>query len=307
MNKLKFSIIVPVYNVEKYLEKCIDSILNQTYKNYEIIIINDGSTDKSTEILNNYKNNKQIKIINQKNYGLSAARNEGLNHINGDYVLFVDSDDYIEENLLENLNKKISNEDLIRFQVKTLNEDYKIIEEYNELEFTNLSGTDAFKKIVNYNFIELACLYAYKKELIKNYKFKENTYHEDFGLIPLLIIKSKRVSSINYIGYNYLQRTNSIMNNDNYEKTLKKAFDTLEHYKYLKKETKDIKDIKIFNSFIANSTILKLNTLKKEDYKKYLKELKQENVFNDLLNDSLTRKIKKIILKINPKLYFKMR
>ena len=100
MNKYKFSIIVPVYNVENYVDKCIKSILNQTYKNYEVIIINDGSTDNSLNIINKYKNNKKIKIITQKNKGLSNARNNGMKMATGDYLLFIDSDDYIEDKLL---------------------------------------------------------------------------------------------------------------------------------------------------------------------------------------------------------------
>ena len=130
MKKNKFSIIVPVYNVEKYIEKCLESILNQTYDNFEIIVINDGSTDNSKKILDNYKTNKKIKIINQDNQGLSIARNNGLGAASGDYILFIDSDDYIEEELLSTLNKNINNEDLIRFQVQTVNENKEIIEKF---------------------------------------------------------------------------------------------------------------------------------------------------------------------------------
>ena len=308
-NNIKFSIIVPVYNVEKYIKKCIDSILNQTYKNYEIIIINDGSTDNSSKIINNYKKNKKIKIITQKNKGLSAARNKGIKLATGDYILFIDSDDYIDENLLLILNKKITNEDLIRFQLCKVDENNNIIKEYPEQEFTKLNGVEAFNRIVNYNYIELAVCYCYKREIFikHNYLFKENTYHEDFGLIPIIIINSNKVSSINYIGYNYLQRKNSIMNKDNYNKELKKTYDVLEHYKFLKEESKILKkDSPVFNSYIANSLILKIVDLKKVDYKLLKKELKKLDVYKNLLNNTFNRKTKKLLLKISPKLYYKI-
>lgn len=98
----KVSIIVPVYNVEKYVERCLNSLVNQTYKNIEIIIVNDGSTDNSKEICEKFENNdKRIKLINKDNQGLGMARNTGLEYITGEYVLFVDSDDYVEKNLVE--------------------------------------------------------------------------------------------------------------------------------------------------------------------------------------------------------------
>lgn len=95
MDKIKISIIIPVYNVEKYIEECLISVLNQTMKEIEIICINDGSTDNSLKILNNYKNkNENIRIVNQENSGLSNARNVGLSLAKGEYIFFLDSDDF---------------------------------------------------------------------------------------------------------------------------------------------------------------------------------------------------------------------
>ena len=93
--KIKYSIVVPVYNTEKYIRKCLDSIKNQTYTNYEVIIINDGSTDNSLEIINEYTKNKKFKVYTTKNKGLSEARNNGVKHCTGDYILFIDSDDFV--------------------------------------------------------------------------------------------------------------------------------------------------------------------------------------------------------------------
>ena len=115
---MKFSIIVPVYNVEKYLKKCLDSIIDQTYKNYEVIVVNDGSPDNSQAIIEEYKKNypNKIKAYNKQNGGLSDARNFGLQYTTGDYVIFVDSDDYVKNDMLEVLNNNIKeNEDVIGY------------------------------------------------------------------------------------------------------------------------------------------------------------------------------------------------
>ena len=121
----------------------------------------------------------------------------------------------------------------------------------------------------------------------------------------IIIIKAKVVNSIPYIGYNYLQRIGSIMNNNDYEKKLKKTNDFYNHYLYLNKEIdKTSLNSNIFKSFIANSLIIKICSLKNKDYKHYLSLLKKENVFDNLLEDTLMRKIKKIIIKINPKIYY---
>ena len=103
---IKYSFIVPCYNGEKYIVKCLDSILKQTSNNYEVIVINDGSTDNSINIINKYKNDKKIVIINQDNMGLSLARNNGINKAKGEYLIFVDCDDYIQNDFLKTIDKK---------------------------------------------------------------------------------------------------------------------------------------------------------------------------------------------------------
>ena len=95
----KFSIIIPVYNVEDYIKKCLDSVFNQTYTNYEVIVVNDGTKDNSMKIVKNY----DVRIINQENQGLSMARNNGVKKAKGEYILFLDSDDYLEENTLQEI------------------------------------------------------------------------------------------------------------------------------------------------------------------------------------------------------------
>ncbi len=307
----KFSVIVPVYNTEKYLRKCIDSILNQSYDDYEIIIVNDGSTDSSKKIINEYCKTfpSKIKGVHKKNGGLSDARNKGVKKACGDYLLFVDSDDYIEKNLLKTLSKKLKDEpDIIRFQIKEVHEDKVCM--YRELPFETVKGDVAFKKIVNYHYVENAWCYAYRTKFYKENKFEYafGKYHEDFGLTPLIIMKASKVKSIGYVGYNYVIRNDSIMTSTDYNKTKIKAEDFLYHYNNLINalDHDELKNKDVYKSFLANSLILKSLELDKKDYKKYITELKKIKVFDNILDDTYQRKIKKIMLKISPKLYYKV-
>lgn len=300
----KFSIIIPVYNVEEYIEKCLDSVFNQTEKDFEVIVVNDGTRDKSMDIVKKY----QVKIINQKNQGLSAARNKGVEEASGEYIIFLDSDDYLEKNLLREIKESLKNDpDLVRFQIKETYPDKEI--KYEEMAFTGLNGERAFTKISSYHFVENAWCYAIKKSyyLKENFTFKNGTIHEDFGLIPLVIIKAKIVNSISYIGYNYVQRTGSIMSSKNYEKTQKKVQDFYNHYHFLLTEiNKTNLDSTYFKSFISNSLILKITELKFKDYRHYLKLLRKDRVFENLLIDTKKRRVKKSFLKISPKFYYKI-
>ena len=301
----KFSIIIPVYNVEDYIKECLDSILNQTYKDYEVIVVNDGTKDKSMDIVKKY----DVKVINQENQGLSAARNNGAKKAKGEYLFFLDSDDTIEDTLLEELAKNVTKykPDVLRFQIQEMYEDGSK-KEFPEAGFEPVKGSTAFERIAKYHFVENAWSYCIKRSYWEkeNYQFAKGMIHEDFGLMPLVIMKAKRVMSLETIGYNYRQRKNSIMSTVNYEKTKKKVEDFLKHYVFLTNEiNKTNLDSKVFKSFISNSLILKITELNGKDYKEYKKMLKEEKVFDNLLTDTLGRKIKKGLLKISPKLYYR--
>ncbi|MBQ8535454.1 MAG: glycosyltransferase [Bacilli bacterium] len=301
----KFSIIIPVYNVEKYIDGCLKSVMNQSYKDYEVIVVNDGTKDNSMDIVKNY----DVKVIEQKNQGLSAARNTGVKHAKGDYLIFLDSDDSWNENLLEEISKSLKNNpDVVRFQIQETYEDKDEVKPFNEQAFKGKNGVEAFETITNFHFIENAWCYAIRREYYKKNKFsfKVGTIHEDYGLTPLIIIKADKVNCIEYIGYNYLQRQGSIMSNTAYEKIQKRVGDMYDHYLYLIKEINKTKlNSKVFKSYAANSILLKLFELNKEDYKKYMKRVKEDKVIDNLLSDTFGRKIKKLIVKINPSLYYK--
>ncbi len=287
---MKFSIIVPVYNTEKYLRKCLDSIFKSSYKNYEVIIINDGTKDNSEKIINEYlKKYQNIKYIKQKNMGLSVSRNKGIKESTGDYLLFLDSDDYIDKDLLSTLNTLIKDEDVIRFGLREIYND----KEVNILEdgFNTIDGANAFKKITRYKYIEMAQIYAIKKDYIidNNYTFEPGIYHEDFELMPRLIYNAKKVKSLSFIGYNYNIHENSIMSDKTKED--KKMQDIL--YAFSKNKEK-IKNKKELSHFYATSVIIKYFSLDQKMQAKYKKQIKDLQVFDYLDTSNIKRKLNKL-------------
>lgn len=313
----KISIIVPVYNTAKYIERCLDSILNQTQKDeIEIIIINDGSSDNSDEVINKYihKHEQIVKInyYSKENTGIAETRNFGIEKAQGKYILFVDSDDYIDIHLIEKLNVYLKQDiDLIKFKLQRVNQNDEIIKKVDGPVFEKISGQEAFNKMYSEDvLLDSPCLYLIKRELFNNNKFKR-TYHEDFGLIPLLILKAKTIVSTPYYLYSYVQAENSITRNEDYKKTLKKMEDSLAHYDNMIEETKKmqlqsqtLENIKIY---YTNAIILKLKELKKEDENYYIKEIKKRKMYKNIKARDLKQLIKKFILKINIKLYLKIR
>lgn len=296
---MKYSIIVPAYNTEKYIDKCLKSIFSNTYKNFEVIIVNDGSTDKTEDIINKYiKKYDNIIHIKQKNMGLSMARNNGVKKATGDYLLFIDSDDYVEKNLLENINKNISDLDVLRYQLNIVYSD-KVVP-CEEEEFNVTDGISAFEKIVRYKFIEMASLYVINRKyyLDNNFMFEKDVYHEDYGLLPLVIATAKKVKSINYLGYNYVQRDGSIMSSNDTEKMKKKMDDMLFLFTKAIKYLDNIPNSQNVKSFYANSIIDKYNSLNDELKKEYINKIKDLKVISYLSNDNFKRKIKKILYKI---------
>lgn len=306
---MKFSIVIPVYNVEEYIAKCLDSIKNQTYDNYEVIIVNDGTKDNSVDIIKKYLKDKRFSLYEKENGGLSDARNYGVKYISGDYLLFLDSDDYIEYDLLEHLNNILTKKeyDLIKYKVNFVDTSGNLIRH----EEGNFEGKAKLNDILAFELSEPAWSYCYKASFfIKNkFKYSVGRIHEDFGLTPYILVKTNNIYITNYYGYNYVQRMGSIVNGA--EKNVKRCNDVLYHFDHLydiiskdKKIDNDKK--KIIYSYLANGLIIKASLLNGQNLNNYIKELRKRHIFNYLLEDNIKRKIKKLVIKICPKLYIKL-
>lgn len=220
------SVIVPVYNVERYIQECMNSLINQTIEDIEIIVVNDGSKDRSIEIVREI-NDSRIRILNKINGGLSSARNFGLENANGKYITFVDSDDFI---ILKTAYKEMVelceryNLDIVVGNVNRYYDENKIIPMNTANKIFNrniVSSEEYFQYSVNKKRIFAPVWQSiYKKDLIiKNgLFFKEGILHEDELFSPQVIIKSNRIGLYNKNFYNYRQRQGSIMNSEDNRK-----------------------------------------------------------------------------------------
>ncbi len=217
------SVIIPVYNVEKYVEKCIISVLNQTYKNIEIIIVNDGSTDKSEEIILKYvKEDRRIRYISKENGGLSSARNKGIETATGDYICFIDSDDWIAVNFIECLLSRIEQDksDISICNIKhvysdNIDNNEKIPNYHIDINET-INNKTALQYLFNgKKYQNHAVNKLYKLNLFKdnNIRFPENRIYEDAFTMYKLLYKAKKISLCNEYLYFYLKtREGSILN-----------------------------------------------------------------------------------------------
>lgn len=315
----KISVIVPVYNTEKYVEKCLKSIAEQKMNDLEIIIVNDGSTDNSEIIIKQWieknKENIKIKYLNKKNGGLSETRNFALPYATGKYISFIDSDDYIDFNLYSHLEQFMDdNVDLIKFKMQTVDKDGNILEKLDGPVFEKCTGEEGYEKLcTNDRFLDPACIYLYRTEFYKsnNFKYKVGAYHEDFGLTSLIILKAKSFVSTNEYGYYYLQSDNSITRNQNYDKEIKKAKDLLGHYDDMIKVIKNYeisnKSKELIKRYYTNTLILKTKELKGQEKKQYINEIYRRKLYKNIKPYSLKQLIKRIILKFNINLYLKLR
>lgn len=312
----KVSVIVPVYNTSKQLPICLNSLVNQTFKDIEIVVINDGSNDQSEEIIKEYmiRYEGMFKYFCKKNEGISKTRNYGIKKSDSEYILFVDSDDYIEKDTIEKLMPYINkNVEIIKFKLQKVDENGKILEKIDGPIFDEKSGPDAFNELYSKDvLIDSPCLYVIKKELFENNNLEfQRKYHEDFGLIPLLIVNAKSFVSTPFYLYSYVQKQNSITRNVDYSKTIDRFEDTLFHYDnaIIKIENMKLDEITKENVkiYYSNVLILRLNELKKEDKKKYIKEIKKRKIYKNIQPRNIKQLIKRCLIKFNMNLYLKMR
>jgi glycosyltransferase involved in cell wall biosynthesis len=212
------SVIVPVFNVEDYLERCINSILKQTLVDFELILINDGSTDRSAAICDDFANvNDRIKVIHKKNGGLSDARNAGLDIAKGSFITFVDSDDWIEHDMLDHLYNLLLNTNANISQcsyakVDSYNE--KIKEKNNKISVFTITDTPSILErfFNNKDVSSIVCDKMFSSTLFSDLRFPVNQNLEDHYLLSDIFVRTKSIVISNDIKYYYYQRENSIMN-----------------------------------------------------------------------------------------------
>lgn len=206
---MKFSIIVPVYNVEKYIDKCISSIRNQSYPIFECIVVDDGSKDSSISIAKELiKDDERFIILSKQNGGLSDARNFGLNKASGDYVWFVDSDDFIEKNALELLKQHLDQQqsDIVCFDMIYLYPDnHTSISKGANFKITNFNEN---KHLINID--NSANSKIFKTSFLKGKKFPKGMWYEDLAVVTTWLIEATSVSYLEKALYYYLQREGSI-------------------------------------------------------------------------------------------------
>lgn len=301
------SVIVPIYNVEEYLKRCIESIVNQTFKNLEIILVDDGSTDASGEICDKYaEKDTRIKVIHKKNGGLSSARNAGIDVAQGKYIAFLDSDDWIESNLYEylySLMKKNSASMAECDFIKAYDENIKIsykgdIQEriYNNIEaLQRLYGEAYIKTTVVWNKV-------YEKELFKDIRFPEGKLHEDEFTTYKIIYKAKKVIVSNIPMIYYRQREKSIMSGEFNEKRL----DVLQAYKerisYMKDKNLDELDKMTEASICSILRLLYIQTKESKIERRneiliYLKS-EMKNMYSQFMHNKFITKKGKLMLNI---------
>lgn len=313
------SVIVPIYNVGKYLNECISSIVMQTYKNIEILLIDDGSTDECPNICDNWKRKDlRIKVVHKKNGGLSDARNCGLDSAKGKYVCFIDSDDYVEKIYIENLYKALISNDVKISQcgIKYINDNYKILKKVGYKEDCVLSGKEMIKGSCNEHFIENEVVWnrLYDKNLFETLKFPKGKIHEDEFITYKLLYNEKKVAIISDYLYNYRQSDNSIMRS---KYSLKRFQDFSEAYKekiqYFKvNEDLELHDM-VIRSYLSNLSNIFIKVKRYiPDSKEHLKNIKNEykKCFKYLIhskNINTKNKIKISIFYFSPLLYIKLK
>lgn len=209
------SIIIPVYNVQKYLERCITSIINQTYNNIEIILVDDGSTDKSGKMCDEWMNkDDRIVTIHKENGGLSSARNTGMSKSNGKYLLFVDSDDYIDLNAVQTLVSTIEshNADIVICNRYHFFESGKIFVKFkNDYEYLDLDNKHAIFEMNNFEYFDMsATCKLYKKDIFKEIVFPIGKISEDYFIMYKILDKAKKIVSLSMPLYYYYQRNGSL-------------------------------------------------------------------------------------------------
>lgn len=302
---MKVSVIVPVYNVEEYIEKCLLSIQNQSLKDFECLVINDGTKDNSVKVAKRaVRGDKRFKFFNKENGGLSDARNFGIKKAKGEYLAFIDSDDYVDKDLLKlayNAGKK-NNSDIVCF-------DMYYERENGQLEYSwgsNYKGTLSYKEDKNIIFSNnSANNKLYKKEFMENRRFLKGMWYEDMAVVPTWIAEANNMAHVYKPLYYYVQREGSITH-----KADERLFDVYKAVLLVKDKLQlgaaEVKNLYLENCLVM--TTLRIKDISEEDlrpryYKKNIELLETyyPNWYSDSINDkefNIKQKIVFTLLKL---------
>ena len=333
MENIKLSIIVPVYNVAPYLRKCVDSLLAQDITDYEIILVDDGSTDDSgaiaDEIVRVVMGNRQwaidnetnsqspianrptLRVIHQENSGLSAARNTGIAVAQGDYIMFVDSDDYLQPNTLGTLlvQAERDNLDVLRFRYQNVKENgeafapYKDMTNYNDYSAVPTDGlTFLNERMGNQCYV---VQFLVKTDIVRQELFTPGIYFEDVDWTPRMLLRAKRIASTDLVVYNYLWREGSItLSQKDIAKMRKQLDDKLEILAKLNKLGNTVSNRRWFDGMISGLVINIVGIIGSTFYrerKQYIKHIKSYGVLPIKNINVAPRAVKKLkLINISP-------
>lgn len=256
----KISVIIPVYNTEKYLKQCVDSVQNQDYKNLEIILIDDGSQDTSPEICDNYaKSDGRIRVIHQENGGLSNARNVGIEHCTGDYILFLDSDDYWDNRFfVDKLVAMVQAKpvEILNFRYKKfLEEEEKFVSCLNSFhEISDTEKEQVLEKMIDQGlYISSACNKMLSASFLKSNQllFRKGITSEDIDWCARIMIQCKTIGYINEDAYVYRQRSSSISHSLTYKNIFDLSNNIKECVKLGRTIPKSTKFYDLYHNFVA--------------------------------------------------------
>lgn len=253
-NKPRLSIIVPVYNVEKYLDKCLSSILSQTFTDFELVLVDDGSTDGSGEICDRYaESDNRIHVIHKKNGGLSSARNQGIITARGEYIGFCDSDDWVEPDMYKELMSAALNEsaDIAICRLQRITSQGNILDTIGYTNYCTLDNCTATKEILRDEPMpSYAVNKVYKRSLFEKIEYPLDRYFEDTATTYKLVSRANKIATTPYIGYNYLYNPDSLSNNKSidYSKIVKREYDNAlafgERYMFCKNQ-ESLSDVRV--------------------------------------------------------------
>lgn len=317
MNDPLISVIVPIYKVEEYLDRCITSIVNQTYKNLEIILVDDGSPDQCPQICDEWKEkDDRIIVIHKGNGGLSDARNAGLDIANGDYIGFVDSDDWISLDMYEKLLYVITEEKSDIVQCEFIKVDETYFESSNDTNYSvqSFDVHDALLSLIKENPLkQVVWNKLYKKAIFNSLRFEVGKLNEDDFFTYQAFSKCQKITSINKVCYYYLVRDSSIMGQTYNLKHLDGLQARILRYKFLKENFEDLacndKKSLLFYLLYCYQKILTVC----DEQDRRTGEIKIINYYEIIINDDVKMNLEKkeniwlILMKLSLKLTAKIR